>query len=202
MVSRLFVFLIPAILMGACRQSGQSLQRQQQQYDVVQEGASSTVTGSIGEGTATTATTVTTALTPTDTGADTTTSFTLGGPAPVGNSTPGSLAGTLPASTGARGVESPLNRNRITRKTLPADATSTDSTDVSSHDPARPAASDPAVKPTVNSVPTETASSSSSSPRPLANDRKRDVPPPDPAPTPAPPPPTDTTGTQGDRLRP
>ena len=94
MPARATIVLMCVILASACRQPGKSLQRHQQQYDVVQEGASGTVTSSLGEGTTTTAPAVSAS---TGTGVDTTTNFMLENPAPTGSTPPGSVAGTPPA---------------------------------------------------------------------------------------------------------
>ncbi len=90
---------VAALLLTGCHRSGSSMQREQQQYEVVQEGAASGVTSTInapGE-------------TPppiTNTNADTTTAFAGfgNGNTPVTTAQPGSLGGTLPPPDYSREV--------------------------------------------------------------------------------------------------
>jgi hypothetical protein len=201
MPSRMMIVLTCVILAAACRQSGQSLQRQQQQYDVVQEGASGTVTSSLGEGTATTAPAVSAS---TGTGVDTTTSFTLGNLAPMGSTPPGPIAGTLPVTASFTGAPLAQDRIRITR-TTPGEAAA--SSTVTTSEPATAPPGETA-RPAISSD-TATASSTGDAgaaafpASPTTNDRKRDRSSDAPAPEPPPPPPpTDTTGTQASGLRP
>ena len=193
MPARATIVLMCVILASACRQPGKSLQRQQQQYDVVQEGASGTVTSSLGESTTITA--------PASTGAgvDTTTNFALGNLAPTGSRPPGSVAGALAVTGSLTGVPPPQDRIRITRKSPQQAAPSTVTTSEPATAPAgetvRPATSSDAA--TTSS--TDHASAPAAPARPTENDRKRDRSSDAPAPEPPPPPPTDTTGTQAAR---
>jgi hypothetical protein len=86
----LLVFVFP--LLTACGRDSTELNREEQQYEVVQEGAASGVTSTIVSGGETPQ-----PLPPSGTGVDTTTTFTLGTSpgAPTGQQ-PGNLAGTLP----------------------------------------------------------------------------------------------------------
>ena len=187
---RLITVLSCAMLASACRQSGKTLQRQQQQYDVVQEGSSGIVTSSVGEA----ATTMSPSSTvPNDTAIDTTTNFTLGGQTPPGAPSSGSIAGTLP-STSSPGSRPRQNRIRVTRKSTGTEAGTTSSTEqagISSREATPPASDTSATSAPVDEVP-----------RPSTNDRPRDRSN-EPLPTAPQPssPPTDTTGTLDQRSR-
>ena len=196
MPSRMMSVLTCVILASGCRQSEKSLQRQQQQYDVVQEGASGTVTSSLGEGTTTTATTVVSAST--GTGVDTTTNFTLGNLTATGSTPPGSVGGTLPLTGSFAGAPPAQDRIRITRK-APREAAAS-STVVTPEPETAPAGETGRHNNTATTSSTDHVSAPADPARPTENDRKRDRSSDAPAPEPPPPPPpTDTTGTQAAR---
>jgi hypothetical protein len=104
MKNRLEIMILALLLAAGCHRGSNSMQREQQNYDVVQEGQTSGASSTIsapGE----------TPPPMTNTSADTTTSFTLApnvstaGP----NGQPGSLAGTLPTTTAAPpGMQAPM----------------------------------------------------------------------------------------------
>jgi hypothetical protein len=149
--------LICLLLAAGCGRS--NLQRGQQNYEVVQEGSTSGVTSTInapGEQTPP----ATTSLT--DTAVDTTTNFTLpDNPAPLGNQTPNSIAGSLPSGAYP---STPPRRRPPTTTAPPPPMSSGDTTTpmTTSPEPAPPAAS--AAPPT----------SSTSAPPPADNKSKRD----------------------------
>ena len=94
MIPRKFLCVAVILAAASCRQSSK-MQRDQQNYDVVQEGQASGAASTVGApGEQATATTSTI----TATNADTTTAFTLPGTATTATTTgvPGTIAGTLP----------------------------------------------------------------------------------------------------------
>jgi hypothetical protein len=127
MKKSLIYLVIPALLAAGCHRSGSdSLQRQQQQYDTVQEGQSSTaVTSTItapGE-------VAPPAAGMTGTNSDTTTNFTL--PQVSSTSTtqnqPGTLAGTLPVQSNNAPMSGyPSNPPQVRPKPRPPAVTKTE----------------------------------------------------------------------------
>ncbi|HEY3056782.1 MAG TPA: hypothetical protein VGK31_12700 [Thermoanaerobaculia bacterium] len=117
-----------AVLCAACHRSSGSLQRKDQQhYDVVQEGQASGVTSTINAPGETTPPPVSM----TGTNYDTTSNFTLPQVSSTDTSTqpPGTIAGTLPSTTGGTTMpgyprDTPPRPRRV-RPTPPTDTTST-----------------------------------------------------------------------------
>jgi hypothetical protein len=161
-----------AIFVAAC--GGRSkMQRDQQQYDVVQEGSASGVTSTINAPGDTTPAPPLTSSTVTGTNIDTTTAFTLPGTV-TGTTTdyqPGTIAGTLPTGTSGfpPGYVPPRPRPRPTPQAVPPMSSSTSTA-------APPPTTETTAPTTTDTVaPTTTDTTGTSSEHP----------------------PTDTTGTQG-----
>lgn len=184
-----------AFLILGCSRSGK-VQRNQQQYQTVQEGAASGVTSTInapGE----------TAPPLTNTNVDTTTNFTLPtNPSPLGNDTTGgSMASTLPAvpsyPAGTPGVPPQARPRPVTHPAPVRNAPVVTDTIGSTTPPMpteRPAPrsappreqTDTAAPPPTTDT-TDTTSTTTSSDTKKKDDKQKDEPPP-------PPPPTDTRG--------
>jgi len=126
----LWVFLIFAA--ASCGRSGK-MQRDQQQYDVVQEGSATGVTSTINAPGENPPPPVTSS-TITGTNVDTTTAFTLPGTATTATTTqqPGTVAGTFPTTTSA---PTPRPRPRAT----PANPPMNSSTDTAAPPPTQTA---------------------------------------------------------------
>jgi outer membrane biosynthesis protein TonB len=112
--NRLRVALIAMFLAAACHRGSSSMQREQKNYDVVSEGQASGVSSTIsapGE------------IAPpvTNTGADTTSNFTLSPNVDPTATTPATIAGTLP-STGPTNIPAPPRRVIITNTKPPRPA--------------------------------------------------------------------------------
>lgn len=189
--------LAACLALAACKDKKQdNLQREQQQYNVVQEGSANGVTGTLnapGE-TATTTDTTTAYQGMTATNADTTTAFTLPGAAPGSAPTstqPGSLGSTLPSSsTGNFGsYQQPPPRRTAPRRVEQQPRTDTSTTEQhASRSPEQPPRTD--------------TTSTTEGPPQTQTDTRGNQPAPQPQ-TPPPPPPT-TTDTRGptDGLKP
>jgi hypothetical protein len=205
MIRKIAILATFVVLIAGCSRSGK-MQRGQQQYQTVQEGSASGVTSTInGPGE--------TPAPVTDTNADTTTNFTLPtNPNPLGNSTAGSVVGSIPSTypgsagvpvrrqprTDTQGMASapgPVVIDTIGRATppMPKEMRTNPQSDTDAN--TTTAMTDTA---TTTDAQTSTSTSSDSvpmqpAPKKKSDDRNRkpqDQPPP-------PPPPTDTTGTHG-----
>jgi hypothetical protein len=99
MKTTLKVLILAAVLAAGCRRGAGQVQRQQQNYDVVQEGQTSAATSTI---------TAPGEVPPplTNTNADTTSNFTLDPTATAGTQAPGTIAGTMTSMppSGMRGL--------------------------------------------------------------------------------------------------
>ena len=168
--SNVVLILAACIAAAGCRDRSSSLQREQQQYDVVQEGsANGGVTSTLSAPGEAPPQTTYTGLTATN--ADTTTAFTLPGTATTTDTMqqPGTLGATLPPP-------SPRPRPATPPRPEPAQATTTDTPQ-----PAAPA--------------TDTEGPPINEKRDKEDDLKQqEQPAAHPAPQPPPPPPTDTRG--------
>jgi hypothetical protein len=181
-----------------CRRGTGSMTREQQNYDVVQEGAptgTSTTVGAPGE-------TATVPVAMTNTNADTTTNFMIA--PPVGSTTataPGTIASTLPATSTSYSQPPANGEMRAPRRPPPRSGTTSRppiSTTTSDQSTATSTDSDSA---------TATSTTSTTPPPPSERSRQRrpdgrEMNPPSPAPTPVPQPPSEEqpatqTGTIG-----
>jgi len=165
-----FVAILLVLAAASCSRSGK-IERNQQQYDSVQEGSAQGVTSTI-NGPGETSPPLTTS-TATGTNVDTTTAFTVPGTATTTSTQqPGTIASTLPdATTGfPSGYTPPRPRPRPRTPTPPVTATAT--------------TTDTAAPPTTTDTVAPTTTDTTGPPK-KKDDQKQ------------PPPPTDTTGTQG-----
>jgi hypothetical protein len=125
-----------AVLSAACHRASGNLQRkEQQQYDVVQEGQASGVTSTINAPGETTPPPVSM----TGTNADTTSNFTLPEVSSTATTTqpPGTIAGTLPSTTGGTVMPGyPRDTPPRPRRAPPTPPTDTTSTSVEGPPPA------------------------------------------------------------------
>jgi DNA polymerase III subunit gamma/tau len=116
--------LLVSLVLVACGRGGGELSREQQEYEVVQEGATGGVTSTIVAG----GETPPPVMPPTGTGYDTTTAFTLPNTATLpSDQQPGNLAGTLPQDRGTYYPATPRPRpmpvTPAPQPTAPAPAT-------------------------------------------------------------------------------
>jgi hypothetical protein len=204
MVKKIVSLAALVFLVLGCSRSGK-VQRNQQQYQTVQEGSASGVTSTInGPG----------ETTPplTNTNVDTTTNFTLPtNPNPLGNDTAlGSMASSMPVApsypVGAPGM-APTPRPRpitrpVTNAPVVTDTIGSTTPPMPTEHPAPPREQTDTAVPTdtMTTAPppqttdtTSTTSTSSDTKKKDDGKKKEDQPPP----PPPPPPPTDTTGTRG-----
>ncbi len=153
-ISRAGFLVVACIVAAGCRDRASNLQREQQQYDVVQEGAAngtSTALAAPGEAPPTATTSTYTGMTATN--ADTTTAFTLPGTAATTDSAqPGTLGSTLPApgSGNISGYSRPRPRRPVQTSTSapPVPPAQTDTAA-----PATTTQSSPALEPSSNPPP-------------------------------------------------
>jgi len=204
MTRKIATLAATVLLIFGCSRSGK-VQRNQEQYQTVQEGSASGVTSTInGPG----------ETTPplTNTNVDTTTNFTLPtNPAPLGTDTAlGSMASSMPTApsypAGTPGMP-PQSRPRTSTRPAPVTNAPVVTDTIGSTTPSMPTEhSAPPREQTDTSVPTDTATTA---PPPQATDttsttstssdtkKKEDGKKKDSDQPPPPPPPTDTTGTRG-----
>jgi hypothetical protein len=188
-LQRSAVVFAACFALAACKDKQQDkLQREQHQYNIVQEGSASDVTGTLtapGEAAPTTdTTTASTGMTATN--ADTTTAFTLPGAAPgtATSAQPGSLGATLPTdASGNFGSYQQPRRTPPRRAEQPQNDTATAIQHASpAPQPAPPATDTPATSTTSAEGPPQTQTDTA----PKKHDEQQP-----PAPQP---PPTDTRG--------
>lgn len=175
--TRLMLLVFVLAFAVACGRGGSELSREEQQYEVVQEGAASGVTSTIVAGGETPPT-----MAPTGTGADTTTTFTLSSsPTAPSGQVPGNLAGTLPQTTGGyaypSGTPDRPRRAPVTPAPQPAPPTP--------QPEPQPVPSTP--------TPTETQPADEPSEETAAEEEPEEEPEPQEQPPPAPPPGDDTS---------
>ena len=179
-MARLQTRLMPLVFVlafaVACGRGGSELSREEQQYEVVQEGAASGVTSTIVAGGETPPT-----MAPTGTGADTTTTFTLSSsPTAPSGQVPGNLAGTLPQTTGGyaypSGTPDRPRRAPVTPAPQPV-----------------PVTPQPEPQPVPSPTPTETQPADEPSEETAAEEEPEEEPEPQEQPPPAPPPGDDTS---------
>jgi hypothetical protein len=190
MIRRISTFATLVLLVTACSRSGK-MQRGQQQYQTVQEGSASGVTSTInGPGE--------TPAPLTDTNADTTTNFTIPtNPNPLGNSTAGTVAGSIPSASAYPGNAVAPVRRQTQPRTDTQGMTSapglvvTDTIGRAAPPMPKQTQSETDANTTTDTATTDTQTSTSSDSNAAqpAPKKKTQQPPP--------PPPTDTTGTHG-----
>lgn len=166
------------LLAFGCSRAGK-VQRNQQEYQTVQEGSASGVTSTINAPGETTPPL-------TNTNVDTTTNFTLPtNPNPLGNDTAGSMASTLPSTTSYPGAPPPSRPRPVTRTPNAPVVTDTIGSTTPPMPKERPA---PPREQTDTVAPTDTATTAAPTD---TTDTKKDG---DQQQPPPPPPPTDTRG--------